>query len=231
MPRLRAILFDLDRTLLDRDASVLSFASAQYKAFRPRLDGVEREAFVNAFVRLDARGLVWKDIVYQQLTEECGIRSVTWEELFADFEARIVEYYVPFPNLRSTLEVLSGNYRLGLITNGRAAFQSRTIEKLDIASFFSVILISEAEGVRKPDQEIFRRALDRLDVLPSEAVYVGDHPLTDVKAARDAGMLALWKRNADFHDVPCDGVVDDLSDIPRLMPSLLRITLQNTISP
>ncbi len=214
---LRAIYFDLDRTLLDRDTSVISFASAQFEAFRARLDGVAHDAFVNAFVRLDARGSVWKDLVYQRLTVELGIRSVSWEELFADFDARIAEHYVPFPGMHETLGELAGHYRLGLISNGRTEFQNRTIAKLDIASYLSVILISEAEGVRKPDREIFHRALLRLEITPAEAAYVGDHPLTDMQAAMEIGMWAIWKRNADFAEVACDHVIDDLRELPMTL--------------
>lgn len=214
---LRAVYFDLDRTLLDRDTSVISFASAQFEAFRARLDGVARDAFVNAFVRLDARGSVWKDLVYQRMTLELGVRSVSWEELFADFDARIAQHYVPFSGMHETLEELVRHYRLGLISNGRTEFQNRTINQLNLGSYFSVILISEAEGVRKPDREIFHRALRRLDIAPVEAAYVGDHPVTDMRAAREVGMLSIWKRNDDFREVLCDHIIDELRELPVIL--------------
>lgn len=217
---LRSILFDLDRTLLDRDASIGAFASSQFEVFRSRLDGVDRDAYVSAFVRLDARGSVWKDEVYQRLTSELKIHSVPWEELFADFDARVADYYVPFPNLHDTLGELARDYRLGLITNGRTHFQTRTINTLKIAPFFTVVLISETEGVRKPDAEIFHRALRRMGIAPHEAAYVGDHPISDMKGARDAGMLSFWKRNADFSEVACDGSFGDLSELPAIVRQL-----------
>lgn len=145
------------------------------------------------------------------------IQSVTWDELFADFDARISNYYVPFDSLHETLEALSREYRLGLITNGKTHFQNRTIEVLKIARFFTVILISETEGVRKPDAEIFHRALRRLELQPHEAVYVGDHPVTDIQAARDAGMVSFWKRNADYASAPCDEAFDHLSELPEML--------------
>lgn len=214
---IRSVLFDLDRTLLDRDSSVSSFARSQYERFRPRLNGIQRDDFVGTFIRLDARGSVWKDLVYQRMVGELPISSVTAEELFADFDANIADHYIPFPNLHRTLDELSGKYRLGLITNGKTHFQNRTIEKLAIRAYFPVILISEAEGVRKPDAEIFHRALRLLKVLPNEAVYIGDHPIWDIQAAHDAGLFAFWKRNADFSEMPCDGIIDDLGEIKDLL--------------
>jgi putative hydrolase of the HAD superfamily len=58
---------------------------------------------------------------------------------------------------------------------------------------FDVVLISEAEGVRKPSAEIFRRALQRCEVEAGESVFVGDHPETDIEGARHAGLLPIWK--------------------------------------
>lgn len=206
--------------MLDRDASIEVFAASQYDRFAPRLDGVNRSGYVETFVRLDARGAVWKDSVYQRLTEELHISAVSWRELFADFEERITNYYRPFPNLHPTLTELATSYRLGLITNGRTEFQSQTIESLGIAEFFDVILISETEGVRKPEPEIFHRALRRLGISPHEAIYVGDHPLTDIRGARNAGMWTIWKRNADFTEAECDGVIEDLAELPALLHDL-----------
>ena len=138
---LRCVLFDLDRTLLDRDASIEAFAVSQFEKFHPRFERVDRETYVETFIRLDARGSVWKDAVYQRLVGELAIYSVTWDELFHDFDARVTDFYVPFPNMRETLTVLARKYRLGLITNGRTEFQTRTIEALKIASFFSAIRV------------------------------------------------------------------------------------------
>ena len=56
-----------------------------------------------------------------------------------------------------------------------------------------IMLISEVEGVRKPDPEIFRRALARCDVEASAAFFVGDHPDVDVGGALQAGLRAGWK--------------------------------------
>lgn len=217
---IRGVLFDLDRTLLDRDRSFSGFASAQFDRFQSRLPGLDRNSYVEALVRLDARGSVWKDQVYRRLVTQLGIESLGWQELFEDFEAEITSHYLPFPNLPASLAELARNYRFGLISNGRTDFQLRTIAALGIGEFFHVILISEAEGLRKPDPRIFHRALQRLELAPAEAVYVGDHPVTDVEAARNAGMLGIWKRNPDFSGGPSDGVIDELSELPALLTRL-----------
>jgi len=90
------------------------------------------------------------------------------------------------------------NLKLGIITNGFAKFQMNNIRGLKIDSYFDEILISELEGVRKPEIEIFTRAVNRLGIEPHEAIYVGDHPVNDVEASIRAGMIGVWKENKYF---------------------------------
>ncbi|MEZ0385783.1 MAG: HAD family hydrolase [Verrucomicrobium sp.] len=132
---IRAVLFDLDRTLLDRDSSIQAFAVSQFEKFQSRLGDTAREEFVEAFIRLDARGLKWKDAVYQALVQELSLVRLSWEELYADFLACVGDFYRPFPGLHEMLTDLGTKYTLGLITNGRTEFQKRTITALGIASF------------------------------------------------------------------------------------------------
>jgi len=67
------------------------------------------------------------------------------------------------------------------------------MELLGISDAFDTVLISESEGVRKPDLAIFQRALERCGVEPCQALFVGDYPEMDVAGAVHAGLTAVWK--------------------------------------
>lgn len=84
--------------------------------------------------------------------------------------------------------------RLAVITNGWSAFQRRTIDAIGIADAVDLILISEAEGLRKPDPRLFLRAAKQLGVSPSDRLYVGDNPDADILGAYATGMRAAWLR-------------------------------------
>lgn len=96
--------------------------------------------------------------------------------------------------------------------------QSRKLECLDLSPRFDTILISDAEGISKPDRQIFHRALDRLNANPAQAVFVGDHPEVDVAGARAAGMQAVWRRDPRVSQrVEADAVIEELGNLLTLL--------------
>ena len=85
---IETVLFDLDGTLLDRDASVVMFAQQQYERYQ-ELHVISRDEYVHSFVEIDDNGHVWKDQVYQQLIAQYALRGVTWEMLWQDYGDRL----------------------------------------------------------------------------------------------------------------------------------------------
>lgn len=211
---IKAVLFDLDGTLLDRDRSVEDFIADQYERLNKWLGHIPKNLYMTRFIELDSRGYVWKDKVYQQLVTEFQITGVDWSYLLQDYKNNFKNHCIPFPNLHHMLgELKSNNIILGIITNGYGQFQMDNINTLGIEAYFETILVSEWEGIRKPDPQIFKRALNQLNVTPDQSVFVGDHPVNDVKAAQNAGMKSMWKRDSQWDQVEADFIVTDLSDV------------------
>lgn len=181
---IRAVIFDLDGTLLDRSTSLYHFVVDQYARIIHNAKSIGMERYTNRFIELDHRGYVWKDRVYQELIKEFEL-PLDWNELLADYTSGFSKHAVPFPNTHEVLERLKNyGFKLGIITNGFGDFQSSNIEALGIRKYFEVILISEIEGIRKPDPAIFLRAAERMGVQPQACVYVGDHPGMTLLRAR-----------------------------------------------
>lgn len=214
----QAVLFDLDGTLLNRDASLAAFIEVQYKRLNRWIGHIPKEQYISRFIELDNRGYVWKDRVYEQLIAEFQITGISKERLLLDYTTQFKNHCVPFPNL---LPMLSGlkerSIRLGMITNGWGQFQSDNIKALGIEAYFDVILISEWEEMKKPDTRLFHRALNRLGVLSADSMFIGDHPENDVKAARSIGMKGVWKKDRQWNEAEADGVIDDLLDVLALV--------------
>ena len=217
---IRAVLFDLDGTLFDRDTSVRTLIARQYDHFADALRHVPKQTFITRFMDLDARGYVRKDVVYQHLIAEYHVQDCVLEDLYDHFYATYHDCCRPFPGLHELLTQLRArDLKLGIITNGGHNFQMRTIEALGIGCFFGAILTSDQEQLKKPDARLFHRAVQRLDIPASEAVFVGDHPIVDIAGARAAGLKAIWRRDLHWEPAPdADGVIDHLAELEsRLM--------------
>ncbi|WP_067729915.1 HAD family hydrolase [Oceanobacillus damuensis] len=225
---IKAVVFDLDGTLLNRDASVKVFIEKQYRRLNKWINHIPKDKYITRFVELDNRGYVWKDKVYQQLVDDFDITGLTWDELLQDYISQFKDSCVPFPNLISTLEQLkNNNIVLGMITNGKGQFQMDNIRALGIEKYFKTILISEWEGTKKPEPQIFLKALNKLDVLPSESIFVGDHPEKDIKAAQNVGMKGVWKRDYQWGNVKADFIVEDLKEVPLIVDKLSHLNIKS----
>jgi putative hydrolase of the HAD superfamily len=211
----RAVIFDLDGTLLDRESSIEQFISGQYDRFDRYLSHISKIDYAKRFIEVDCLGHVWKDIVYQTLVAEFNIDRIGWQELLGDYESQFQFHCVPFPFLIEMLDTLKQRgYLLGIITNGRGEFQKSAISGLGIQEYFDVILISEIEGMRKPQPEIFQKAIDRLGVAPENSFFVGDNPEADIEGAKNVKIHTIWKRNSHWLEAKeADATIDELSEI------------------
>jgi putative hydrolase of the HAD superfamily len=215
----KSVLFDLDGTLLDRDTSIEQFITAQYDRLIVHLHHIPKIDYITRFIELDCRGYVWKDKVYQALVAEFEIKGISWQRLLDDYETLFQFHCVPFNFLVEMLgELKHQGYLLGIVTNGLGQFQIRSIEGLGIQDYFDVILVSEVEQVRKPQSEIFQRAMNRLGVSAQDTVFVGDSPEADIMGAKRAKMRAIWKRSSHWMEPQeADAIINELSEIPMII--------------
>ncbi|MFZ3578369.1 HAD family hydrolase [Virgibacillus sp. DJP39] len=212
---IRAVLFDLDGTLLDRDQSVRNFIDGQYERMINLLGHIPKQVYTTRFLQLDSHGYVWKDKVYQQMVEEFSI-ELPWGKLLEDYIYEFKHSCIAFPNLIQMLEELKDkSIRMGIITNGKGQFQLDNIRALGIENYFNPILISEWEKLKKPDPLIFHKALNQLGAKPDETIFVGDHPENDIRAAANVGMKTIWKKNDLREDVQAIHTINDLMEITK----------------
>jgi putative hydrolase of the HAD superfamily len=194
-PKPRAVLFDLDGTLFDRDASFLELVHLQCRTFEAALKQVPSVHFVRRLVELDDHGYSDKAAVYRTIVKEFELPAELGDRLTAHFHETYVSFSRCFPETPSVLASLRAQgIKLGIVTNGSTRMQEDKIRQLGIADLFDTVLVSEREGLRKPDRRIFERALAKIGVDAAEAWHVGDHPVADVRGAFEAGLTPIWRR-------------------------------------
>jgi len=218
---IRAVLFDLDGTLYDRDALVYELAKEQHRVFGEYFPDLNEERFIATIVELDDHGYGSKPELYARLARDYQLG----EDIARRMEAHFWDHVDRSCRASDdTLEALSalctGGKKLGVITNGTTTRQNAKLNAIGISSLFDAILISEAEGLRKPDRRLFQRAVERCGVRASEAVFVGDHPDLDVAAAQAAGLTAVWKR-VPYWKMTLDNVLA-IDKLTELLPLCLE---------
>ena len=98
-----------------------------------------------------------------------------------------------FPGSIATLEHFRRQgVRLGLVTNGSSDMQRGKLERFGLEPCFDHILIEGEFGIGKPDEQVFRHALEQLNVAPTDAWMVGDDLERDVAGAQRVGLYSIW---------------------------------------
>jgi HAD superfamily hydrolase (TIGR01509 family) len=111
--------------------------------------------------------------------------------------ASIPEKYEPFSPLWDTLPVLRRKLKLGIINNGTRLTFPYFDAQLKFSERFDIVLSSGAEGVRKPDPEIYLRACSRLSVGPADCLFMDDSD-SNISGAQAVGMQTiLWKNRRE----------------------------------
>lgn len=81
--------------------------------------------------------------------------------------------------------------KTGLVTNGLENDYREILRKTGLSSFFDVTVGIDTVGRMKPHKDIFLHAVDKLEVLPAETLFVGDRLEEDYKGSRKAGLRPL----------------------------------------
>jgi len=189
---MKAVLFDLDETILDRTESLRDFAVWQSQGML-RNSVPDSAQFSRRFIDLDSNGRVWKDKVYSTLVEEFEIRDWSVSELLRSYELCFSGFCKPKNGVLEAIANLKEHgFKLGLVSNGRSPFQERNFKALGISDLFGSVVISEAVGYRKPQIEIYKLACHELAVAPKQTVFVGDNPITDIDGANGCGLFTVY---------------------------------------
>ena len=215
---IKAILFDLDGTLLDRQSSLIKFIDYQYDKFIDYLNHIDKNVFKSKFIELDQNGYVWKDKVYAQLINIFNIIDLSADDLLDDYINNFCNQCLPYPNLKETLDILSSNgYKLGIITNGKYPFQYNNIKSLQIVQYMDVILVSEKENIKKPNPLIFERAAKNLDLELYECLFVGDSLRNDYEASKKAGMHSIYRLNNENNMYKVTNHIKNLYELTEIV--------------
>lgn len=222
-PNYRAVLFDLDDTLIDRRSAY----DDVYRRFYDEQPAIHTDVSWGV-----ARDFFWSLSPWNATNAREAIVAIKrrWPAIESDPDTHHSFY---FDTLIANLRLLDGSRELmdqldragipwGVVTNGDE-YQLKKVEKTGLKDVIPFVLASRLFGIDKPAPEIYHEAVRRLGVngTPySEIVFVGDNPYTDILGAHGVGMSTAWvamgRRYPDDAPMP-DHVIEKPLDVPSLI--------------
>ncbi|VVC00183.1 Glyceraldehyde 3-phosphate phosphatase [uncultured archaeon] len=220
---MKAVLFDLDNTLIDF----------------MHMKKISCEAAISAMV--DAGLKMEKQAAYDLLFELYGVHGIEHQEIFQKFLEKAtgkVDYKIlsrginayrkmqagylePYPHVRSTLICLKGKgLKLGIVSDAPKLKAWMRLTEIGLADFFDVVVTLGDTGRRKPHAMPFRAAIRALGMKPEEILFVGDNPMRDIEGAMKIGMkTALAKYGQIFPDSggKADYELKDIAELERIV--------------
>jgi len=177
--RYRAVLFDLDGTLVD-----------SYAALAEAVNHARRAEGLEALSASRIRGLVGDGV--EKLLQRAFGRSEIARHTVAAFESRYDEVCCQeskiLADVEDTLENLAGRgVEMAVCTNKPTTFSKKILDFLDLSRYFRAIVGPDLAGARKPEARHLLMTLESTQCTPAETLFVGDMPI-DVRAARNSGV-------------------------------------------
>ena len=226
---IKAIIFDLDNTLLDfvkmKQFAVKAAITAMIEA---GLDVDEKKAYQDIFDLYVNKGWENQQVFDDYLNQTVGKVS---NKILA---AGIVSYrrareatLLVYPNVNKTLiELIKMGIQLSVVSDAPSREAWMRLYYLNLHHVFDPVLTFDDTGVRKPSAKPFEMALEILQSSPDEVLMIGDWPERDVVGAKQIGMKTIFARYGDTFgtvDSGADWDVNDIYDLVNIVRELNNV--------
>ena len=214
----RAVVFDLDGTLIDSLPDIAAAANALLADH-----GLEPlpQSQIGGFVGMGER------VFLDRLIAATALDAAEYDALMVEF---ITHYKAStglttvFPGALDAVKALRAEgYKLGICTNKPGVPLAAVLDALDLAQWFDVIIAGDTLPVRKPDPAPLHLAFERMAA--TKGVYVGDSDV-DAETAQRAGVpFAFFTegiRTKPMDEIPHDRAFHRFEDLPAICRDILR---------
>jgi len=194
---IKAVLFDLDNTLIDFMRMKRLSCSAAIDAMIGAGLKVEHDKALKVLFELyDQYGLEERKIFQKFLKK--ATRKVDYKILANGIVAyRRVRtgFMEAYPNVDYVLLKLKDKgIKLGIVTDAPKLKAWIRLAAIKLSNFFDVVVTFEDTKQHKPSKLPFKAALSKLKLKPQECLMVGDWPERDIKGAKAIGMKTCFAK-------------------------------------
>ncbi len=188
MKDIKAVIFDLDNTLIDRQR-------AFNEMVHQLIPGIVKENSSQAIKDIliwDNHGTTARIEVFKLLAQKYDISPLDAEKLNAYWSSNTGDITYLFDDVLPTLDYLQSKYKLAVLTNGDKSTQRRKLASINIDEYLECSVVSGEFGSHKPDPSVFLHVANQLGLKPEQCVYIGDNYKVDIIGAQNTGMHAIF---------------------------------------
>jgi len=211
---IKALIFDLDNTLYDEKSYFLEVFRIFAKKYKLDFEFIKELLSDDFFLKS-------KDI-FGDVLKKIGCYSVAKQnelfELYKTIDCKLDLYSEAYKIFDFAIKK---NISLAIVTNGVLEAQKNKVKVLKLEKFTNCIIYAREFGkeYEKPHPLPFIKAIKCLKVNTSEAIYIGDHPFTDIKGAKKVGLKAIRFLNgyAKYIDYNYNLNIESLIEIKKFL--------------
>ena len=223
--RFDTLLFDLDGTLLDFDASEAVALAAVMAEHDIPLTAQLRETYKEIndalWAQHDRGEVTLAELFAARFTrtfERLGIEA-DGVALEAQYRRYLGEKACPMEGAAALCQSLHGRCRLYVVTNGERETQLAKLTGIGLLPLFDQVFDSESVGARKPEPAYFAHLAASIpDFDPARTLLIGDSLTTDIAGGNAAGLDTCWLTAAPVAgEQPSTYVIRKLSELPAIL--------------
>ena len=221
MTEIKAVIFDLDNTLLE-------FGVAKIKACRAVVELVGKSdemELVHYFLGND-KGFESHENIADYLKDHDLYTDEAFSESCRLYDSIKIDNIEAYDGVHDTLVWLKEKgYKLGVVTDAEKENAVMRLDKLKIHHLFDAVVTLDMTWKKKPAPDSLELALKMLEIGPQEAVLVGDSLIRDIGQGKALGMLTVYASYGDKNLLQRGGFQPDfrISEIKELREVIGRM--------
>lgn len=230
----RAVIFDLDNTLMDFEACVQQSllevrmqhglylnSEEEWRTFELRHGEHSYRHWMDHVNGIGATDI--RDVVSNTFRDAlCELYGEQYEQAGATYWLQFSSSSIFEAGAEQLISQLYGQAKLGLISNGVGAAQRSRLESGGILHVFDSLLVSDEVGIRKPNCAIFDLSLQQLGVDREEVLFIGDSLADDYQGALNAGIDFCFYNRVGMNVQPEKMPSMTIHHLDELLPLIQR---------